>query len=144
MEGYAAEELGLQLSYCPEGPSTQYLRSLVPETIVLEKVKVLGRETSNIRYLDPLGCAHKKYSQQSLKLHPQTQDSFGRVLGCHHMLGNSCVLLAWTSGSGSASELECTTSFHTCSTSGCFGMQACYVIRKRRCDIFRSGFQSNI
>ena len=37
------------MNHNPEGPSTQYLRSLVPKTIPL------GPESLNIGYLDPLG-----------------------------------------------------------------------------------------
>ena len=42
--------------YAPEGPSTQYLRTLVPNTT---KGMVLEAETSNIGYLDPLGSQER-------------------------------------------------------------------------------------
>ena len=38
--------------YDPEGPSTQYFRTLVPKAI---KEGFLGPESLNIGYLDPLG-----------------------------------------------------------------------------------------
>ena len=51
------EDLGttpkLLIMSCPEGPSSQYLRTLVPNTI---ESMVLEPETPNIGYLDPLGC----------------------------------------------------------------------------------------
>ena len=54
------QEPGLQLwtEHNPEGPSTQYLRTLVPNTI---KRMVFGTRNTNIGYLDPLGkhAAHK-------------------------------------------------------------------------------------
>ena len=40
------------IMFYAEGPSTQHLRSLVPNTM---KTIFLAPETSNIGYLDPLG-----------------------------------------------------------------------------------------
>ena len=49
----------------PEGPSTQYLRILVPNTI--QGMVFLRPKTLNVGYLDPLGEALSSWNQKSLK-----------------------------------------------------------------------------
>ena len=51
--GVAVPAEVVQSIHCPEGPSSQHLKPLVPKTI--QGIWLLEAETINIGYLDPLG-----------------------------------------------------------------------------------------
>ena len=71
----------------PEGPSTQSLRSLVPDTI---EGMVFGPETSNIGYLDSLGTG--VHGVQTLFTSGEHKADMGMVKGVYEVL---CCGMVW-------------------------------------------------
>ena len=66
----------------PEGPSTQYLRTLVPNTIAS---MLLGPESLNIGYLDPLG------SEMRIRAPSATMHLQGMAKGCRDLSQTAAV-----------------------------------------------------